>query len=92
METIPHSDRYLFLVQHLLLQLLNELALLVDLIILSEMRGDVSSYFSQFRVLGWEGEARTPKIPSRKAHTWKGGLCPVSLGGGSTLSVCLGQP
>lgn len=32
----PHSDRYLFLVQHLLLQLLDELALLVDLIILSE--------------------------------------------------------
>lgn len=39
METTPLSDRYLFLVQHLLLQLLDELALLVDLIILSEMRG-----------------------------------------------------
>lgn len=45
METPLTPDRYLFLVQHLLLQLLNELALLVDLIILSETRRDVSGYF-----------------------------------------------
>ena len=32
-------SHYLFLVQHLLLELLYELALLVDLIILSEARG-----------------------------------------------------
>lgn len=62
MATVPPSVTYLFLVQHLLLQLLNELALLVDLIILSETRGDVRGYFSQFRVLGWEGEARPPKL------------------------------
>lgn len=58
MDMVPHSNHYLFLVQHLLLQLLDELALLVDLIILSETIGDVRGYFSQFRVLGWKGEAK----------------------------------